>query len=123
MSEDNNAANDPNDNAALSYDDWENYDPDDDAYYDADLPPIVADLRPGETIEKRNARILEGNRQQREADRPEGTKSDPGLSFVNGRREIHPQKITLPVPPRIPAEGLSAALRDRSRTLGSPLTD
>jgi hypothetical protein len=86
-------SNVPLDNAALAFDDWENYDPEDGAYYDADLPPIVADLRPGETIEERNARIRERNRQQREEDRPEGNKSDPGLHFVKGRREIHPHTI------------------------------
>jgi hypothetical protein len=44
-----------------------------------DLPGVVDGALPGETLEERNARLLQLNAEQRQLDRPEGTVSDPRL--------------------------------------------
>jgi hypothetical protein len=49
---------------------------------DASEERFVGDLRPGETIEQRNARLLEQQRQERERDRPAGTQYDPKMDAL-----------------------------------------
>jgi hypothetical protein len=65
-----------------SFDEWEHPEPgplDSEGWLDPDVgvPPVVDDLRPGETLEQRNARLLAAFHAEKQADRPEGTRRDP----------------------------------------------
>jgi hypothetical protein len=63
-----------------SFEEWNHYEPpEDEGWLDPDVarPPVVDDLRPGETLDERNARLIRQQDRERQADRPEGTKSNP----------------------------------------------
>jgi hypothetical protein len=65
-----------------SFNDWEHPEPgplDSEGWLDPDVgvPPVVDDLRPGETLEQRDSRLLQRNADEREEDRPEGTEYNP----------------------------------------------
>jgi hypothetical protein len=64
------------DDTAMSMAAWEE-EPEDEGWLDADQEPVVDDLRSGETLEERDARLLQRNADEREEDRPEGTEYNP----------------------------------------------
>jgi hypothetical protein len=61
----------------MSFEDWQHPELEDDPWSDANEEAFVDDLRPGETLEQRDARLLQRNADQREEDRPEGTEYNP----------------------------------------------
>jgi hypothetical protein len=64
------------DDATMSVEAWED-EPEGEGWFDAERDSVVDDLRPGETLEERNARLLQRNADDREEDRGEGTQYDP----------------------------------------------
>src|SRR2546422_7137564 len=62
---------------ARSFEDWNHYEAKDEGWLDPEREPVVDDLRPGETLEERNARLLQRNADEREEDRDEGTEYNP----------------------------------------------
>jgi hypothetical protein len=64
------------DDATMSVEAWED-EPEGEGWFDAERDSVVDDLRPGETLEERNARLLQRNADDREEDQGEGTQYDP----------------------------------------------
>jgi hypothetical protein len=62
---------------AMSFDAWEHPELEDDPWSDANEERFVGDLRPGETLEQRNARLIAEQEHEKQADRPEGTEYNP----------------------------------------------